>query len=202
MEIPFRTLTVEVAEEQLADKALDVQDTAEAVAEAERALSDAHSADASADVVLKAEADLQKSKVAHERAIKAHDAAQERLDAALDARDAKEFHLSEKKLNTALKSRLDAAQILDSTSKERAHARKLLEEADTVIQECKAVGAVSVNAAAGSQYGPSRTATLIELTDVKAGVVDNKFMLAYPTLDAIPSAVDSIKVDNKTILGE
>ncbi len=204
MDIPFRTLTVEEAEKQLADKALDVQDTAEALATSESALSDAHAADSSADVILKAEANLQKSKDAHARAIKAHDAAEKRLNHALDANNAKLFHEAEKKRDAALKARINFAQVIDRTAKERAAALKLWQESDKALAECKRDGAVSKNAAPSMQYGNRRALTLVEMADARAGLpgTEGKFKLSYSSREAIPSAVQQVKSDNQTIVGK
>lgn len=198
-------ISTEQAGADLDSRAADLQLADEAVHKADAELQAADLAN-DATLVVRREAHLTKVKLERARAARALKAAEERFDLAQGDALSEVVSKSKRQRDKALKSRREAAKLIDSAYATLANAVVMMQEADDTLHHCsvKSKGVISLNAIAGYNFGGDRVRQLLAYAEAKANIpgADQSRRVAYGGLEKIPSTVGFIKKDNTTILSD
>ena len=198
-------ISTEQAGADLDSKSADLQLADEEVRKADAELQAADLAN-DATLVVRKEAQLTKVKLERARAARALKAAEERFDLAQGDALSEVVSKSKRQRDKSLKSRREAAKLIDSAYATLAEAVAMMQAADDTLHQCsvKCRGVISLNAIAGYNYGGDRVRQLLAYAEAKANIpgADQSRRIAYGECAKIPTTVDFIKKDNATILSD
>ena len=198
-------ISTEQAGADLDSRAADLQLADEEVRKADAELQAADLAN-DATLVVRREAHLTKVKLERARAARALKAAEERFDMAQGDALSEAVSKSKRQRDKALKSRREAAKLIDSAYATLAEAVATMQAADDTLHQCsvKCKGVISLNAIAGYNYGGDRVKQLLAYAAAKVELLgsDRSCKVAYGECAKIPSTVEFIKKDNSTILSD